>query len=435
MPRLAGPLAVAAAIRFTLLAAALVRTGTSIIVSGDTASYLEPGRNLLFRGRFVTETLPEINRTPGYPLFLAITSLPGPAIAAFVQVLLSVFTVVLVWRLARAIFGDERVAQLSAWFFAFEPVSVIYSVRLLAETLFLALLLLCLERLAVFLRDRRLRELAMAGIWLAAATFVRPVSYYLPLALALGLFAVLARVPGLRWKAPAVLLVSVLPWLAAWQARNWLETGFGRFTSVVVLNRYFYQAAEVTARLEHRSFAEVQNELGYGGKKTYLARHPEQAGWNQARRLAFMESEAGRVLNAHPGAYLSVQLEGSALVAFTPCAADLLRLLGVYPQDEAAPQRVVHEGLARAGLWLVQTHPRLIAAIAALEAVLLGLYLLAARGMLLCGAHNSCVWLLLGVALYFIAVSGGTQAVGRYRLPVMPVVCVFAAAGLRRDSG
>jgi hypothetical protein len=70
---------------------------------------------------------------------------------------------------------------------------------------------------------------------------------------------------------------------------------------------------------------------------------------------------------------------------------------------------------------------------AALEAGLLGLYLLAVRGMLCGGARREALWLLLGTMLYFLAVSGGAQAVGRYRLPVMPIVCIFAAAGLRRD--
>jgi hypothetical protein len=154
------------------------------------------------------------------------------------------------------------------------------------------------------------------------------------------LFVVLARVPGdndpslgTAWKAPAVLLLSVLPWLAAWQLRNQIETGFGGFSSIVARNLYFYQAAEVEARVQHRPFIEVQSGLGYPDEQSYLARHPEQAGWDQARRVAFMRSEAARVLRAHPGTALKVQLEGSAVVAFTPCAAELLRLLGVYPAD------------------------------------------------------------------------------------------------------
>ncbi len=253
----------AAVLRLALLAASLVRTGTSIITSGDTASYLEPGRNLLLYARFFTGMLPEIDRTPGYPLFLAVASLPGAVWAALAQVLLSVFSVVLVWRLARAVFAEGSIPIMAAWLFALDPVAVIYSVRLLPETLFLALLLLSLERLAVFFLERRLCTLVAAGLWLAAATFVRPVSYYLPFALALGMFVALARVPGLRWKAPTVLLLSVLPWQAAWQARNLLETGFGGFSSIVARNLYFYQAAEVTARVEHRPFVAVQSAFGY----------------------------------------------------------------------------------------------------------------------------------------------------------------------------
>jgi hypothetical protein len=429
-PRLLVPVAAAVVVRLLLLGAALMRTGSGVIASGDTASYLEPGRNLLLHGRFITGGVPEIGRTPGYPLFLALFSLVGPATAALAQVLLSAFTVLLVWRLARAVFAEARVALMAAWLFAFEPVSVIYSVRLLPETLFLALMLLSLERLAVFLRGRNLWVLTQAGLWLAAATFVRPVSYYLPAALALGLFAALARVPSLRWKAPAVLLLSVLPWLAVWQLRNQIETGFSGFSSIVARNLYFYQAAEVEARVAHRSFMEVQRGLGYPDEQSYLARHPEQAGWDQARRLAFMRSEAERVLRAYPGTALTVQLEGSAVVAFTPCAAELLRMLNAYPLD--GPKRVVDEGPLRSAMRLAHTHPGAAAVMAALEMVLLGLYVLAARGALCGCVRREALWLLLGVSLYFLAVSGGAQAVGRYRLPVMPVICVFAAAGLRR---
>jgi hypothetical protein len=427
---LAWPVGAAAAVRLALLASALFRSGTSIIASGDTASYLEPGRNLLLHGRFLTAGAPEIGRTPGYPLFLAVSSLPGTAFAALTQVILSAFTVVLVWRLARAVFNDERIALMAAWIFAFEPVSVVYSVRLLPETLFLALLLLSLERLAVFLRDRHLRVLAASGLWLAAATFVRPVSYYLPMALATGLFLVLARVQGLRWKAPALLLVSVLPWLAAWQMRNWAETGFPGFSSIATRNLYFYQAAEVTARVEDRPFVEVQNDYGYTDEQAYVLLHPEQAGWSQARRIAYMYTEATHILLAHPGIFARMYLEGSAMVAFTPCAADLLRLLAAYPEDSEMPGRVVDAGPVRAALRLAGAHPWPATVMAALEAVLLCLYLLAARGLIYCRARRDLLGLLLGVSLYFLAVSGGAQAVGRYRLPIMPVVCIFAAAGI-----
>jgi hypothetical protein len=428
--RLTGPVIAAAAVRLALLALVLARSGTSGLNRPDTSSYLEPGRNLLLHGEFVASGLPEISRTPGYPLFLALVSLAGPVTAALAQVILSVFSVVLVWRLARAVFHDGRIALAAAWIFAFEPLSVLYSVLLLSETLFLTLFLLSLERLAEFLRERRLSVLAQAGICLAAATFVRPVSYYLPLALAAGLFAALARVPGLRWKAPAVLLLSTLPWLAAWQIRNRVETGFGGFSSAQAYNLYFFSAAEVTGRVEHRAVVSVQNDFGYNDEQLFLARHPAAAGWNQAERLEFMRTETNRVLRAHPGLFLRAQLAGAVRTAFNPSASIFISVLNSSLDDETY-LRERDQGPLRAALWAAQAHPGQTAVMAALEVILLALYLFAAKGTLRGGAPGVCLWLLLGVSLYFLGVSGVLGA-ARFRLPVMPVVCVLAAAGILR---
>jgi len=59
-----------------------------------------------------------------------------------------------VWKIAREIFRDERVALGAAWIMAFEPTAFAYSSLLMSEELFLFLYLLRLERLMVFLRNR-----------------------------------------------------------------------------------------------------------------------------------------------------------------------------------------------------------------------------------------------------------------------------------------
>jgi hypothetical protein len=451
-PRLAGPVIAAAVVRLGLLAVLLVRSGSSLLVSTDTGSYLDPGRNLLLHGRFIADGVPDLFRTPGYPLFLAATSLAGLPFAAFVQVILSLLSVVLFWKLGRAVFVDERIALGAAWIFAFEPIAVTYSVILLSETLFLTLLLLSLERLTEFLRGHRLRVLAAAGVWLAAATFVRPVTYYLPIALALGLFLVLARFPRLRWKAPAVLLLSVLPWLAAWQIRNWVETGYSGFASVAEINLYFLSAPDVVARMEHRSLSDVQDELvghvcGHGCNEQlylyqpYLALHPEQAGWSQGQRLAFMHSEAGRVIRAHYGVYLRASLEGLLRVAFRLGSGSFDSL--VYPRGvRQAAGFIPGAGVARNWSAFATAYPWAAVEKVIFGIVLYGLYLLAARGVYRLlrgdfhgGIHNACLWLLLGTSFYFFAVigaGGGTAADSRLRLPIMPAVCIFAAAGFCR---
>jgi hypothetical protein len=465
-PRLAGPLIAAAGLRLALLAIAIARPQTGALSHADTSSFLIPGRNLLLHGSFIADGVPDLMRTPGYPLFIAITSLAGLHAAALANVILSVFSVFLVWKLGRTVFEDDRIALVAAWIFAFEPGTVSGSFVLISDILALTLYLLSLERLAVFLHTRRLPVLAVAGLWLAAATFVRPVTYYLPVALALGLFIVFARVPGLppqrhrpvagdpglRWKAPAVLLISVLPWLAAWQVRNWVETGYSGFSSVKEIDLYIWDAADVTARVEHRPFSEVSREFGIidytntSGQlylsQTYLAQHPEQAGWNQAQRIAFMHSEAVRIIRAHFGVYLRSCIAPLFKTAFYPGVYYFDRSL--HPIHRALAAEFDYAGMPRwqSALAKAIADPLYAAQLVAFEVALLAVYLFAARGVFLAARgvfrgslHNECLWLLLGTSLYFLAVVGAAEGPGatpRYRLPVMPAVCILAAAGVRR---
>jgi hypothetical protein len=451
-PRLAGPVITAAVLRLALMAAAIAHSGIGVLARADTSSYLIPGRNLLLHGRFFADGVPDLLRTPGYPLFLAVTSLAGQPAAALVNVMISVFTIVLVWRLGWTVFGDHRIALGAAWLAAIEPGLVSNSYVLLSDTLFLALFLLSMERLAVFLRGRRLRTLASTGAWLAAATFVRPITLYLPIALALGLFLVLARVPGLRWKAPAVLLISVLPWLAAWQMRNWIEAGYNGFSCAGETNLYLLAAANVTAHVEGRPPMEVRSEFGYGDftnnsgqlylYPAYLALHPEQAGWSQTERIAYMHSMAMRIIRTHPWIYLHVCLTELMSPIFSPQVYSLWP--PPLPTGLEHTAGFVEDGPARWRIALIRarTYPWLATEKILFEALLLGMYLFAARGIFLAARgefrdrlHNACLGLLLGVLLYLLAVTaamGGLSGGVRYRHPVMPIVCILASAGLRR---
>ena len=235
------PLLVAAGLRLGLMTAAFALTGTRIITQGDTASYLGPGRNLLIHAVYANAGLPEIDRTPGYPLFLQITgmSFGNVWLTATVQIVLSLVSLLLVKKIADRIFPNRNAGVIAVWLYAIEPLSIVYSVRLMPETLFILLLLIVIDRMLSYQETGKLGALAVAGVVLASATYVRPVSYYLGFALAVALAVTADKGRGLWWKAPAVLLMSVLPLLAVWQVRNWIETGYSGFSSIVEKNLYF----------------------------------------------------------------------------------------------------------------------------------------------------------------------------------------------------
>jgi 4-amino-4-deoxy-L-arabinose transferase-like glycosyltransferase len=433
----------AALLRTGLMIAAFALTGTHVMTQGDTASYLEPGRNLILHGVFaisgVSESAcgPEIDRTPGYPIFAELTGMRwnNVLLTVVAQILVSLASLLLMQKIADRIFPNSSAGEAAAWLYAFEPLSIVYTARLMPETLFVLLLLLVIDRILAFQSSHKLSSLAAAGVFLAAATYVRPVSYYLVFPVAIALAITAPRQSSLRWKAPALLLVMVVPLLAAWQVRNYAETGYKGFSSIVEKNLYFFQSAEVTAELHRISLESEQKQLGYPEDKYYAAAHPEQSQWIQNQRLSSMRGQSIQVIQAHPLLYLRTHFAGVAVVAFTPCASELLQLLGAYPADGAMPHRVLNEGIASSALRVVVSHPAIAAAMALLEGCLLFLYVFAIRGACL-RAHlrpaltKTAISLLLGVALYFLLISGGAQAVGRYRLPVMPILCILAAGGL-----
>jgi hypothetical protein len=426
------PLFTAAFLRLALIFAGYSLTGTMVMMQGDTASYLEPGRNLLLHGAFFTAGHPEIDRTPGYPIFAMLTGMffNDVLCSVIVQTIVSLLSLCLVHRIAANVFPDSRAAYIAAWLFALEPLSVLYTARLMPETLFTLFLLLTIERVLTFQRTGRLSSVALAAISLTLATFVRPVTYYLGFALAVALAFTSGKEWRFRWQAPMVLLLFIVPALAAWQVRNYVETGYGGFSSIVEKNLYFFQSAEVTAELEHEGLKARQNQLGYLDQADYIAAHPEQAQWTQSQRLHFMRTRSAEILKANAGLYLKTHFTGVGIVAFTPAASELMQLLDTYPKGDSMPQRILNEGILSSFQSVLLAHPLLICVMLLLEVFLLALYVFAVRGICNSAARPLAVLTLVSFALYFLLISGGAQAVGRYRMPIMPILCILAAGGL-----
>jgi 4-amino-4-deoxy-L-arabinose transferase-like glycosyltransferase len=432
------PAVVAAGLRIGLMLAAYARTGTAVMTQGDTASYLGPMMGLL-HGVYASAGAagvwaPELDRTPGFPVFLLGTGMAGGHVLFCVlcQVAAAVLSLLLVGRIAGRVFGDDRAGVLAAWLYALEPLSIVSCVRVMPETLFVLLVLCVLERLTAYLEDGRIGAVAWAGVALAAATFVRPVSYYLVWPLALGLVLVgpagVERRLEPRCLAAAVLVVCTVPWLAVWQARNDAVAGYSGFSSIVEKNLYFYQSAEVRAEVAGRGLEEEQRLLGYTDEASYVAVHPEQRDWPLARRLGFMREESMAVLRKHRLLYLRTHLRGMLVVAFSPGATEFLQLLGMYPDTRTMPRRVVNEGLIASGQRLMKTHPGVAAGMVGFALPLVFLYLAALLGV--GRGRLPRVLLVVGMGVYFLGISGGAQAVGRYRVPVMPELVCWLGVGL-----
>src|SRR5262245_6918893 len=148
----------------------------------DSTTYLTPAHNLLEKGAFVNAVgKPEINRTPGYPVFIAALMLVvGPDLREILlvqAVILSTGVVILYW-LARRIL-PPLTAFMAGLLAAFSPWGAVHAGLPLTEGLFLLLLALLFLTMKLTAEANDPTAIAVGaactGLLTAAAVFVRPI--------------------------------------------------------------------------------------------------------------------------------------------------------------------------------------------------------------------------------------------------------------------
>lgn len=204
----------------------------------DSGDYLKSAEMIATRGAFALDVDGKLNfelfRTPGFPFFLAIfhylLKIPLEGVI-FLQILLAISVAFITYKAAYEI--NQKTAFLSAMIVLYSPPITIYSLQVLADTLFLFLISLFLLVFIRYLKSRAVKWLLLSAVFLALATYVRPVSYYFCLAVAI--FIVYANIRDKSWwkifHAPVFLLIAY-SLLGIWLVRNHIHFQRYIFTNI-----------------------------------------------------------------------------------------------------------------------------------------------------------------------------------------------------------
>ena len=406
----------------------------------DTASYVEPARQLIKHGHFsASDGTPEIIRTPGYPILLVLAlSLDRLDLVMIgLQILISRFTVYLVYRTADLLFEAEGVALFAAALYAAEPLSMLYTSMLITETLFAAVVMVAVYYFMRYLRGESLWDLLASGVAFSASVYVRPIGYFLPMILTAWLSG-LAMISGHGSKRRLMIHLSAfaivsLGLTSLWQVRNKVETGYSGFSGISSLDLYFYSAASVLAAKQHVPFVQMQHRLGYLDERIYFRRHPEQKAWPLAQRLNFMNREADSILLSNPFTYARIHFEGSLRFIFDPGSTDFLKFFDLYPKQGGLLGVLVDQGVGKTMETLLFTRPLVFWSNVVLLP-LLALNLLCACAVLFSKRlmRDPCVLTALLIVVYYLLISGGPVGSSRFRHPAMPIISILAGYGISR---
>lgn len=449
---------------FGLVAAVVVlRVVLALVVHGnaperavvdDTAGYVNPALSLVRDGEYDRRPgseAPEFLRTPGYPAFVAavywLSDESNRAVVA-VQAAIGGLSVLFVVLLARRLTGSFGLAMASGSLLALDPLQASQSTLIVTETLATVL-----TTLAAYCGVRFVQPLAAQAstgttndqqgpavkwgvafaLTLALATFVRPATFYFPILVVGGLAVAALRQPERRRtivRAGAAVALPSLVLLGGWNVRNHYEVDTLRFSGIEAVNFYWYRAGAVVADQQDHDLEAVQVRL------------TEELNRGVVPAFDYEDHRDGTPPPAwehRQGEYYGrAQSEAVEILAGDPARTALQIGRGVYGQVVQSGWRNAYQELTGG-----RTPP--------LPVTALGLVVVwAIEALAFLGAAQSLRrrrdgrenrdWpvhlFVVGMTAFIVlaTATGPDAAAGyRFRIPLWPIICVYAVIGARES--
>ena len=362
--------------------------------TSDEREFVFLANGILQGTGFVDSNGTESVRAPFFPLVLAAAlylDSGAYALAHILGVLLGVLGVWLIFQLSFAVFNNRQIALWATVLAAFYPGLVTYSAMMQTETLFIVFFLLAMLLLQRFLEAPRVSVAVLLGLCSGLAGMTRAVFVpFFPLLLLVLL--VLRLRSGWVWVrqiliAAFAFIIVLLPW----GIRN-----YGIHQRVVPVSTF----AGPSLLLGNNPFTTGTTRLQDGFNQWFFesvegktGRSPEEL--SEIQRADISREIAVEYITAHPRRFGELLLRKSHVLLIYP----------ITNSDSYVPAQ-------------------LVAVIA--DGFLL---LLATAGLVLASCGRRAMWGLVAVCAFFVGAHVVLHAEARYRLPLVPLLCVLGGAG------
>ena len=365
----------------------------------------------LVEGRgFSFESGPTSLRPPLYPAFVAaLWTMSGThslQVVRAAQIALSVATVWLVFWTTRRLY-DERAALYAAAITMFYPALIAANYSLLTETLFTFLVVVVMALTVAVLQRPSLWRAAALGACVGLAALTRSVLWPFPVVLAAALVWLTSGPVRLRVGTALAVLLGAVIVLAPWSVRN------TRLQRVPIVVDTMGGMNLRMGNYEHTPHDRVWDAVSMTGGKSWIVGLPSpppgHGSWTEGEKERWARDRAVAFMLAHPG--LTLWRAAIKLGDFWALDRDFIAGL--------------QQGVFRPPVWF---------AVGAVTAMLLAYPLVmvfAVGGMFLRPPPDWRPHVVLLLVIAFVCALH-TIVFGhpRYRLPLMPVLGVYAGAAL-----
>jgi hypothetical protein len=369
----------------------------------DLDSYRSLAQHLAAGKGFVAishagQELPNVSRTPVYPLFLAaLMRIGGDRLGLFlaVQCVLGAVTCLLTVMLASRWLSWAG-ATVAGLLVAIDPNSIVRCVDLRTETLFT--LLLVAGACVLARRDKQWWGWLLGGFLWSLAALCRPIAVWLWVVALILAFTTRASWSN-RFSYLALFLIAQLPLEGVWVARNARLTGQCFVSTIPICDLLMYRAAGVEAARTHQPLAVVQDRFltDFGDIQFFDGRAAFDL------RLQTCKRTVVRILSSAGALVAKQTIVGWAKVLFGPGARSIDNML----REPGSPSR-----------WWPPLYT--LGLIVTVVLSLVGAIKLGRETTLLCA-----------VALYLVLLAGGPEGNSRFRTPVTPILAILVVAAVQ----
>jgi 4-amino-4-deoxy-L-arabinose transferase-like glycosyltransferase len=414
----------------------------NIIVTSDAAGYETLAENILhyhtFAGAYDTASLKpdayltqpanliynfDSYREPGYPAFLAVVYFIAgikPFVAIFLQILLNIFSVALIYRIALLLFNNRNIAVVSGLLFAIDIHSIFVANILYSDTLCIFLFLLSLYYFLSGIEKKSFRSFLVSAVFMGLACLTRPVALLYPFVL-IFLLLVFKRDSGKRLIKAMVFFMIITYGLAGiWVVRNHSTYGKWQLSTMSGYNQMMYNVAFAESR---------KSGLPIETVRTKFCNECDSLGCLKMENPFDRANVCGKVawnyVKKNKTAYVETQVWGAIHMFLSLGNIDMAHTLGWTSSDvegqlimdsRRLQQNFSHGGQAILALLIIL--------------VLIIQYVGAVAGLffLIKNKKYFIFYFAVLTILYFSAVTG---AIGKYRykLPMQFAICSIAGFG------
>ena len=389
-------------------------TGLEII---DEQHYHEIARNLHTGNGFGFGSgdayAPTSARPPLYPWFVSLVwrVVGDESLQAvrLVQVFLSLLNVGLIYWLGTRTY-DRRIGLIAAALFCFYPTYIAFSFLLLTEVLYTLLLTLVACGFVLLMRDSGRLSAVATGLSLGLSALVRSVSWpFIFLLLPLTFFG-LRSARSTRLQLVALVLAGYALAVVPWAVRNTQLEGVVTVVDTMGGKNLYM------GNYEHTPLDRAWDAISLSGEKAWwhdMKRdHPESTHWTDGQKESWAKKNAVKFMLSHPG----LTIRRMAIKFAHMWGLERVIIAGWIHGDYQVPKWFAFGGAVLITLMYVVL----------MLAGVVGVFLAAPEDR-----RIHCFFLLLAVLI--CGVHTIVFGHSRYYLPLIPFVCLYAAAALRQN--